>query len=147
AWRPSLHGARAGIYGRMVVEKGAEKPPHTHLVDFPEALEVLASRMDELKVVLGPAAAPGVEQVAVRLREGLAARARGDVGMAMAKLGQAIDLLAGLASEADPAEGAMMRAVAEQFKQALARGSLGEAKEQAEEMRRRSGSVLHRKKP
>jgi hypothetical protein len=142
-----LHGARAGIYGRMMVEKGAEKPPHTHLVDFPEAIETLASRMDELKIVLGPAAAPGVEQVALRLREGLAARARGDVGTAMAKLGQAIDLLAGLASQADPAEGAMMRAVAEQFKQALGRGSLGEAKAQAEEMRRRSGSVLHPKKP
>src|SRR4029077_16420083 len=125
----------------------AERTPHSHLVDFPEALAVLASRMDELKVVLGPAAAPGVDQVAVRLREGLAARDRGDSETAMAKIGPAIDLLARLAGRADPAEGAMMRAVAEQFKQALARGSLGEAKEQAEEMRRRSGSVLRPKKP
>ncbi len=125
----------------------AERPPHSHLADFPEALEVLASRMDELKVVLGPAAAPGVDQIAVRLREGLAARDRGDAETAMAKIGQAIDLLAGLANRVDPAEGAMMRAVAEQFKQALARGSLGDAKEQAEAMRRRSGSVLRPKKP
>ena len=55
--------------------------------------------------------------------------------------------VAGLASHADPAEAAMMRAVAEQFKRALARGSLGDAKQTAEEMRRRSGSVLHPKKP
>jgi len=125
----------------------AEKPTHSHLVDFPEALEVLASRMDELKLVLGPAAAPGVDQVAALLREGLAARDRGDLGAAMGRIGQAIDLLAALASHADPAEAGIMRAVAEQFKQALARGSLGDARKKAEEMRRRSGSVLHPKKP
>jgi hypothetical protein len=138
-----LRAARAGIYGRVM----AEKPPHSHLVDFPEAFDVLASRMDELKIVLGPAAAPGVDQVAAHLRAGLAARDRGDLEAAMGRIGQAIDLLAGLASHADPAEAAMMRAVAEQFKQALARGSIGDAKQTAEEMRRRSGSVLHPKKP
>jgi hypothetical protein len=138
-----LRAARAGIYGRAM----AEKPPHSHLVEFPEALDVLASRMDELKIVLGPAAAPGVDQVAAHLRAGLAARDRGDVGAAMSRIGQAIDLLAGLASHADPAEAAMMRAVAEQFKQAIRRGALGTAKASADVMRERSGSIVHPKKP
>jgi hypothetical protein len=125
----------------------ADDAPHSHLVDFPEAIEVLASRTDELKAVLGPAAAAGVDRLAEMLREGLAARGRGDMSAAVAKISQAIDLLAGLAGDADPAEAAMMRAVAAQFKQALARGALGEAREQAELMRERSGSVLHPKKP
>jgi hypothetical protein len=124
----------------------ADAPGHSHLVDFPEALEMLAARMGELKVVLGPRAAPGVDRIAEHLREGLAARGRGDLGVAMAKIGQAIDLLAALAGEMDPAEGAMMRAVAEQFKQALARGALGDARETAELMRKRSGSVVHPRK-
>ena len=41
----------------------------------------------------------------------------------------------------------MMRAMAERFRQALARGALGEAKETADVMRARSGSVLAPKKP
>jgi len=123
------------------------EPPHSHLVDFPEALEVLFSRVGELKVVLGPAAGPGLGQMEERLREGLAAHQRGDVGAAVAKIGQAMDLLAGLAGHADPAEAAMMRAVAEQFKQAIARGALGEARQQADVMRERSGSVIRPKKP
>jgi hypothetical protein len=123
------------------------EPPHSHLVDFPEALEVLFSRVGELKVVLGPAAGPGLSQMEKRLRDGLAARERGDVGAAVAKIGQAMDLLAGLAGHADPAEAAMMRAVAEQFKQAISRGALGEARQQADVMRERSGSVVRPKKP
>ena len=120
---------------------------HSHLVDFPEALEVLFSRMGELKLVLGAAAAPGLDRMEARLREGLAARGRGDVGTAVAKIGEAIDLLAGLAAHADPAEAAMMRAVAEQFRQAIARGAVGEAREHADVMRERSGSVVRPKKP
>jgi hypothetical protein len=54
---------------------GAGKP-HSHLVDFPEALEVLFSRLGELKLILGPAAAPGVDRVQELLRAGLAARER-----------------------------------------------------------------------
>jgi len=124
----------------------ADDPQHSHLVDFPEALEALFSRMGELKVVLGPKAAPGVGEVERHLREGLAARERGDMHGAITKISQAMDFLAGLAADADPAEGAMMRAVAERFKQALAHGALGEAKKTAEVMRERSGSVLHPKR-
>jgi hypothetical protein len=119
---------------------------HSHLIDFPEALETLFSRLGELKVVLGPAAAPGVEGVQRLLREGLAARARGDVPAAVARIGEAMDLLARLAGGLDAAEGAMMRAVADRFRQALARGALGDARETADRMRERSGSVVHPRK-
>ena len=103
--------------------------------------------MGELKAVLGPAAAPGVDEVERHLREGLTARERGDPGAAVVKITRAMDLLAALASHVDAAEGAMMRAMAEHFRQALARGALGEAKETADVMRARSGSVLAPKKP
>jgi hypothetical protein len=126
---------------------GGAPPPHSHLIDFPEALEALFSRMGELKLVLGPAAAPGVDEVERFLREGLAARERGDVGRAVTRIGQAMDRLAALAEHAvDPAEGTAMRAVAEQFRRALARGALGEAKETADVMREHSGGVLRPKK-
>ena len=124
----------------------ADDPPRSHLVDFPEALEALVSRLGELKVVLGPAAAPGVDAIEGHLRHGLAARERGDVGAAVARIGQAMDLLAALAGHADPAEAAMMRAVAAQFKTAIARGALGEARTQADVMRERSGSVVRPRK-
>ena len=139
-----MRGSEAAIYPAPWM---ADNPEHSHLITFPEALEALFSRMGELKVVLGPAAASGLDQMEARLREGLAARGRGDVGTAVTKIGQAMDLLAGLAGHADAAEGAMMCAIAERFRQALARGALGEAKETAEVMRARSGSVLTPKKP
>jgi hypothetical protein len=119
---------------------------HGRLVDFPEALEVLFGRIGELKVVLGPAAAPGVDEVERLLREGLAARERGDPSAAVVRIAQAMDLLATLAATADPAEGALMRAMAERFRQALGRGALGEARETAEVMRARSGSTVRPRK-
>ena len=139
-----MRAARAALYG---FRRMADAPPHSHLIDFPEALHVLVSRMGELKVVLGPAAAPGVDQVEQHLRAGLAAQERGDVGTAVERITRAMDLLAGLAGAADPAEGGMMRAVAEQFKQAVRRGALGDAKATADVMRERSGSVVRPKKP
>src|SRR5213592_1718554 len=117
-----LAGSEAAIYPAPWMP---DNPQHSHLIDFPEALEALFSR----------------------LGEGLAARERGDLGAALAKLTHAMDLLAGLAGHADAVEGAMMRAIAERFRQALARGALGEARETADVMRARSGSVLTPKKP
>jgi hypothetical protein len=123
-----------------------EPAAHSHLVDFPEALEIFLSRVGELKIVLGPAAAPGVDELERLLRAGLAARERRDVPAAVGHLGRAMDRLAELAAHADAAEGAAMRAVAARFRQALAHGAVGEAREAAEAMRVRSGSVLHPKK-
>ena len=119
---------------------------HSHLLDFPEALATLFSRLGELKVVLGPATAPGVDQVEAELRSALAARERGDVAAAVERIGGAMDRLATLASAGDPAEGAMMRALAAHFRQALVRGALGDAREAADVMRERSGSVVTPKK-
>jgi hypothetical protein len=125
----------------------ADEPrDHSHLIDFPEAFEALFGRIGELKVVLGPAAAPGVDEVERLLREGLAARERGDPPMAVARIAQAMDRLATLASAADPAEGALMRAMAERFRQALGRGAVGEARDTADVMRERSGSIVRPRK-
>jgi len=123
-------------------------PPgdHSHLIDFPEALEALFSRIGELKLVLGAAAEPGLNEVERLLREGLAARGRGDPGAAVAHIAQGMDRLAAIASSGDPGEGALMRAVAERFRQALVRGAVGEAQEAADVMRERSGSVVRPKK-
>lgn len=132
----------------MAADADAPKPaPHSHLIAFPEALEVLFSRLGELKIVLGLTAAPGVDEVERLLREALAARERGDMPATVQRIGQAMDRLAALASGADPAEGVLMRAVAERFRQALLQGALGEAKETAEVMRERSGSVLTPRRP
>lgn len=123
-----------------------DAPDHSHLIEFPEALEMLFARMKELKVVLGPGAGAEIDAVAEALREGLAARQRGDVGAAVARIGQGMERLAALASRGDPAEGAAMRAVAEHFRHALGQGAVGDAKAAADVMRVRSGSVLYPRK-
>src|SRR5438876_12413513 len=102
----SLRGSKAAIYPAPWM---ADNPDHSHLIDFPEALEALFGRIGELKVVLGPAAAPGVDEVERLLRAGLAARECGDPVAAVARIAEAMDRLATLASAADPAEGALMR--------------------------------------
>src|SRR5207244_9932780 len=100
-------GSKAAIYPAPWM---ADNPSHSDLIDFPEALEALFSRMGELKVVLGPAAAPGVDEVERHLREGLAARARGDPGAAVVKITRAMDLLAAPPAPAAAAGGGTVRA-------------------------------------
>src|SRR5436190_1640387 len=114
---------------------------HSHLIAFPEALEAFFTRLPELKAVLGPAAAPEVDAVAEALREGLAARERGDAARAVARIADAMDRLAAVAGRAEPAEGAALRMVAAQFRRAMSRGDVATARETADTMRVRSGSV------
>jgi hypothetical protein len=123
-------------------------PPakHSPLIEFPEALEVFFTRIDELKRVVGPAHAPAVDQVAETLREALAARARGDMPGAMGRIMQAMQHLSSVVSGAIPDEGPLMQAMAAQFQQALSRGSVPDAKQAAEVMRVNSGSTLYPKK-
>ena len=123
-------------------ERDDPAPPHSHLIEFPEALEAFFSRIGELKVILGPRAAAGVDGLEALMREGLAARDRGDSATALSRIGQAMSRLAELAGESDAAEAPMLRAMAEQFAMALRRGSLGDAKSAAEVMRARSGSTI-----
>ena len=123
-----------------------EAKPHTHLIDFPEALEAFFSRVGELRAVLGPDAASGVDRLEALIGEGLAARDRGDMGTAVRQVTAAMEHLANLASRLDSAEGPMLRAMAEHFRQALGRGAIPEAREAADVMRERSGSTLTPKK-
>jgi hypothetical protein len=120
---------------------------HSHLVDFPEALEAFFSRVGELRVVLGPGSADGVARLEALMQQGLAARDRGDMAAATARIVQAMDLLAELATGAPGLDGQRLRAMAEHFRGALARGSLGEAKAAADVMREQSGARLTPKKP
>lgn len=120
----------------------ASGPPHSHRVAFPEALEAFFTRIGELKVVLGPTAAPGVDGLEALIRQGLAARDRGDVPMAIARIIEAMKRLAELAAMSDAAEGPMLRGMAEHFARALSRGSVADARETADAMRERSGTVL-----
>ena len=123
-------------------ERDDPAPPHSHLIEFPEALEAFFSRIGELKVILGPRAAAGVDGLEALMREGLAARDRGDSATALSRISQAMSRLAELAGESDAAEAPMLRAMAEQFAAALRRGSLGDARAAAEVMRTRSGSTF-----
>ena len=123
-------------------ERDDAAPPHSHLIEFPEALEAFFSRIGELRIILGPRAAGGVDGLEALMQEGLAARDRGDSATALSRIGQAMSRLAELAGESDAAEAPMLRAMAEQFAAALRRGSLGDAKSAAEVMRARSGSTI-----
>ena len=119
---------------------------HTHLIDFPEALEAFFSRVGELKQALGPAGAAGVGAVEALLAEGLAARDRGDMPTALARLVEAMRRLADLASDSGSPEGPMLRLMADRFREAVGRGDLAQAKGSADVMRERSGSRLVPKK-
>ena len=123
-------------------ERDDAAPPHSHLIEFPEALEAFFSRIGELRIILGPRAAGGVDGLEALMREGLAARDRGDSATALSRISQAMSRLAEVAGESDAAEAPMLRAMAEQFAMALRRGSLGDAKSAAEVMRARSGSTI-----
>ncbi len=123
-------------------DEGVVPAPHSHLIAFPEALEAFFTRVGELRMVLGPRAAGGLPAFEALLRDGLAARDRGDPANAVRCIVAAMRRLAELASMSDAAEAPMLRAAAEQFAAALGRGSVGEAKEAAEHMRARSGSTV-----
>jgi len=119
---------------------------HSHLIDFPEALEAFFLRVGELKGVLGPGAGDGVDRLEAIIQRGLAARERGDVPEAIARITEAMNLLADLAGTAPGLHGPMLRAMALQFRDALGRGSVGDAKATAEVMRTESGSTVTPKK-
>jgi hypothetical protein len=113
---------------------------HSHLIAFPEALEALFGRMNELRLLLGPGATAAVGRIEALLRDALAARERGDVPAAVAGITAAMGQLATAANQAFAGEGEAMRALVGQFQQAIGRGSVGDAEQAAETMRERSGS-------
>ncbi len=123
-------------------DRAPASAPHSHVIEFPEALEAFFTRVGELKVVLGPRAAAGVDGLEALIQDGLAARDRGDRPMAIRRIVQAMERLAELAAASDAVEAPMLRAMAQQFATALGRGALGDARVAAETMRERSGSTI-----
>src|ERR1022692_4776294 len=89
----------------------------------------LAENLRELEVVIGEKARPVVAQVRAELQEAIASRERGDMPAALEKIRRAMERLANLGSELDPAEGAMIREVARIFMQSLSFGEKGATKE------------------
>lgn len=119
---------------------------HTHWETVPTAIDSLVSRLGELQVVIGAQAAPVIEAVRAGLLQAMAARDRGDVGAATRQIGDAMDRLANLAEQLDPAEAMMMRALAQRFKAALLRGDTSQAKADAAVMFSKSGAQARDKK-
>ncbi|MCC6847881.1 MAG: hypothetical protein IT294_05220 [Deltaproteobacteria bacterium] len=111
-----------------------------HAYEPPPALATLITRLGELAVVVGPAAAPRLDAVRDGLARALGLEARGDVPGAMQAIGGAMRELAAIAAALDPAEAAVMRAAAEQFGAAMRRGEAGEMRRTSEIMRERSGA-------
>jgi len=99
----------------------------------------LAENLGELEVVIGPQARPVVAEVRAGLRDAMACRERGDLPGALAAIERAMERLAALATQLDPAEGAMMRGLAQHFSQALSAGLKGEAKVAVNVMKSKAG--------
>ena len=99
----------------------------------------LAENLGELEVVIGPKARPVVAEVRAGLHDAIACRERGDMPAALDAIKCAMDRLAALGSQLDPAEGAMMRAIAQHFSQALGAGLKGEAKVAVNVMKHNAG--------
>ncbi len=112
-----------------------------HEFDAPPALEMLLTRLDEMAVVVGPAAAPRLGAVRAGLERAIALRARGDVAHAAVAIRAAMEELARLADHLDPMEGTLMRAAVQQFTGALLRGEHGEMERTADVMREKSGAT------
>jgi hypothetical protein len=99
----------------------------------------LADALRELEVTIGPQARPVIAAVLARLGEAAGLRDRGDLPSAIAAIRDAMERLAALGSQLDPAEGMLMRMLAERLAQALNTGDKGAAKESVNLMRRRAG--------
>ena len=111
-----------------------------HDLEAPPALAALLGGLDEIAVVVGPAAAPRLAVVREALTRAVARRDAGDpVGAAQA-IAVAMQALAAMADALDPGEAAAMRAVAAHFGAALARGETAEMARASALMRERSGA-------
>jgi len=84
------------------------------------AIERFVGGIDELKTVLGPQAAPGVDRAKSELVAAMAARDRGERREAILALARGMSALAVLGDTLGPAEGGMMRAVTGELIKGLA---------------------------
>jgi hypothetical protein len=108
-------------------------------VSITDSFVKLAENLGELEVVIGPQARPVVAEVRAGLHDAMACRERGDLPGALAVIERAMERLAALATQLDPAEGAMMRGLAQHFSQALSAGLKGEAKVAVNVMKGKAG--------
>jgi hypothetical protein len=111
-----------------------------HRPPVPIAIEQLVEALAELPNVLGGAAREAIPAVQAHLLEAMAARDRGDPAATLEAMGAAMERLAALADRLDPAEAALMRAVAANFRSALLRGDVPQAKQGMDVMFERSGA-------
>ena len=105
------------------------------------ALELpkLAEGLSELEVVIGAKARPVVAELRTRLTEAAGQQARGDLPGALNTIRAAMVRLSALLAELDPEDGAMMRAIAQRFTDALTSGDKGTARQAVDIMRKRAG--------
>lgn len=106
-----------------------------------EPLLKLADTLGELEVVIGDKARPVVAELRTRLVEAAASREKGDLGAAVDIIHRAMDRLAELAGQLDPAEGMVMRLIADRFARALSADDKGTVKEAVTLMRDRAGGT------
>lgn len=99
----------------------------------------LADGLRELEVVIGEKARPVVAQVRAELQVAVASRERGDMAGTLEKIQRAMERLANLGAQLDPAEGAMMREISRIFMQSLNLGEKGAAKNIVNLMRHKAG--------
>ena len=104
-----------------------------------DAFLKLAQNLGELEVVIGPNARDTIAQVRAGLMTAIAARDRGDMPAALEAIRAAMARLAALGANLDPAEGMMMRAIAERFASAMTNGAMGDAESAVDTMRVKAG--------
>jgi hypothetical protein len=118
---------------------------HKHEEQIPAALESVVARLGELEVVIGAHVGPLVAAVRSLLITAMAARDRGDMPTAVARIGEAMDTLSAVAARLDPAEATLMRSLAHNFRAALLRGDATQAHQSAAFMFEKSGAVQRKK--
>ncbi len=104
-----------------------------------QSLLKLADTLGELEIVIGDKARPVVAELRARLIEAAASREKGDMPAAVNIIHRAMDRLAELAGQLDPAEGMLMRLIADRFSRALAADDKGTVKDAVSLMRNRAG--------
>ncbi len=103
------------------------------------AIEGLVGGLDELATVLGPQVAPQIERVRGELVRAVSERDKGNRQEAILGIGQAMARLAALGDELGESEGALMRALAEQFVGGLGRGDRGAVEENLQRIQNKAG--------
>jgi hypothetical protein len=104
-----------------------------------DSFSKLVEGLRELEITIGPQARAVIEQVRAKLVEATELRRNGDAPETLRKIRQAMAGLTALAGNLDPAEGMLMKLIADRFTEALDVGDKGVAKETVNFIRHRAG--------